>query len=69
MAPGSGVSMRQGYFGSRTDASPKRFLGRWNVAPEGRDRVLLVVSELVTSAVEHAEPPIALHLNRKPVGE
>ncbi len=28
------------------------------------DRTLLVVSELVTNAVAHAQPPIALHLDK-----
>ncbi|MFE5549486.1 ATP-binding protein [Streptomyces sp. NPDC056534] len=30
--------------------------------------MLLVVSELVTNAVEHAEPPFALHLHRERAG-
>jgi anti-sigma regulatory factor (Ser/Thr protein kinase) len=41
-------------------------LARWKVAPEARDLVLLAVSELVTNAVEHAAPPLALHLSRDP---
>ncbi|MCX5233236.1 ATP-binding protein [Streptomyces sp. NBC_00233] len=32
------------------------------------DAVLLVVSELVTNAVEHAAPPLALHLHRERAG-
>ncbi|GAA4930545.1 ATP-binding protein [Streptomyces coeruleoprunus] len=40
----------------------ERTLGRWHVCRETADDVLLVVSELVTNAVEHAMPPIALRL-------
>ncbi|MGW2612992.1 ATP-binding protein [Streptomyces mirabilis] len=41
-------------------------LREWRVAPEVADSVLLVVSELVTNAVEHAQPPTALHLQHDP---
>ncbi|WP_406724908.1 ATP-binding protein [Streptomyces sp. GD-15H] len=41
-------------------------LAQWKVAPEARDLVLLAVSELVTNAVEHAAPPLVLHLSRDP---
>ena len=44
----------------------ERTLTRWKVAPESVLLVLLVVSELVTNAVEHARPPVALHLTRHP---
>ncbi|MFD9123467.1 ATP-binding protein [Kitasatospora sp. NPDC059571] len=37
-------------------------LASWNVDRNAADAVLLVVSELVTNAVVHAAPPIALHL-------
>ncbi|WP_406053520.1 ATP-binding protein [Streptomyces sp. NBC_01077] len=40
-------------------------LDEWQVAS---DAVLLVVSELVTNAVEHAAPPLALHLHRERTG-
>lgn len=34
----------------------------WQIEEDAAQPVLLVVSELVTNAVEHAEPPVALHL-------
>ncbi|MEU0375670.1 ATP-binding protein [Streptomyces sp. NPDC006283] len=40
----------------------------WQIAAEDVDAVLLVVSELVTNAVEHAQPPLALHLHRAHTG-
>ncbi|MFE9847161.1 ATP-binding protein [Streptomyces goshikiensis] len=36
----------------------------WGVDEDTTDQVLLVVSELVTNALEHALPPITLHLQR-----
>ncbi|KOG55672.1 hypothetical protein ADK75_10180 [Streptomyces virginiae] len=36
----------------------------WNMGEDAADSILLVVSELVTNAVEHALPPLILHLNR-----
>ncbi|MEV6317849.1 ATP-binding protein [Streptomyces sp. NPDC051776] len=39
-------------------------LDAWHVDGEVADSVLLVVSELVTNAVRHAEPPVVLHLHR-----
>ncbi|MFI1153942.1 ATP-binding protein [Streptomyces sp. NPDC020817] len=41
-----------------------RVLDAWDVAEETIDQALLVVFELVTNAVEHARPPVALHLQR-----
>ncbi|WP_406409555.1 ATP-binding protein [Streptomyces sp. NBC_01643] len=41
-------------------------LGDWHVDEEAAEVALLVVSELVTNAVEHAEPPLFLHLTRDP---
>ncbi|MFF3404536.1 ATP-binding protein [Streptomyces sp. NPDC002659] len=38
-------------------------LGAWGIDEDTTDQVLLVVSELVTNAVEHALPPVALHLD------
>ncbi|MBB4928420.1 ATP-binding protein [Kitasatospora kifunensis] len=39
-------------------------LAQWRVADEAADSVLLTVSELVSNAVEHAEPPLRLRLSR-----
>ncbi|MFI0206982.1 ATP-binding protein [Streptomyces sp. NPDC016734] len=36
----------------------------WGMNDDAADSVLLVVSELVTNAVEHALPPLTLHLGR-----
>ncbi|MEV6028005.1 ATP-binding protein [Streptomyces sp. NPDC052036] len=44
----------------------KEVLAQWRVADEAADSVLLTVSELVTNAVEHAEPPLNLNLSRDP---
>ncbi|MEU8980451.1 ATP-binding protein [Streptomyces sp. NPDC048309] len=44
----------------------KEVLARWEVAEEAADSVLLTVSELVTNAVEHAQPPLNLELSRDP---
>ncbi|MBV6701689.1 ATP-binding protein [Kitasatospora aureofaciens] len=41
-------------------------LAQWRVADEVADSVLLTVSELVTNAVEHAQPPLHLELSRNP---
>ncbi|KOV74786.1 hypothetical protein ADL00_00230 [Streptomyces sp. AS58] len=35
----------------------------WGLPADAADHVLLVVSELVTNAVEHATPPVVLHLD------
>ncbi|MFE1175435.1 ATP-binding protein [Streptomyces sp. NPDC058773] len=43
-------------------------LHRWQVTEEAATSVLLVVSELVTNAVEHAQPPLALHVLRERTG-
>ncbi|MFD3537385.1 ATP-binding protein [Streptomyces sp. NPDC058664] len=43
-------------------------LHKWQLSAEACDAVLLVVSELVTNAVEHAQPPLTLHLHREPTG-
>lgn len=40
-------------------------LDAWQADPDVCDGVVLVVSELVTNAVEHAEPPLALHLRHE----
>jgi anti-sigma regulatory factor (Ser/Thr protein kinase) len=42
----------------------KEVLARWQVADDPADSVLLAVSELVTNAVEHAQPPLNLRLSR-----
>ncbi|WP_106433078.1 ATP-binding protein [Streptantibioticus cattleyicolor] len=41
-------------------------LAAWRVDRRTADKVLLVVSELVTNAVEHARPPLSLRLIRDP---
>ncbi|MFD9464578.1 ATP-binding protein [Streptomyces sp. NPDC060027] len=41
----------------------------WRLDEQSADTVLLVVSELVTNAIEHAQPPVALHLHREHVGD
>lgn len=38
-------------------------LNAWGITPDLADQVLLVVSELVTNAVEHALPPLALYMD------
>ncbi|MGW9440030.1 ATP-binding protein [Streptomyces sp. NPDC055607] len=40
-------------------------LGAWRVDSGTAEGVVLVVSELVTNSVEHAEPPLELHLRRE----
>ncbi|MCZ1005945.1 ATP-binding protein [Streptomyces lydicus] len=40
-------------------------LHAWRIDDDAAHSVLLVVSELVTNAVEHAQPPLALHLCRE----
>ncbi|MFI8301821.1 ATP-binding protein [Streptomyces nigra] len=40
----------------------------WQACERTTEAALLVVSELVTNAVEHAQPPVALHLHRERVG-
>ncbi|MGZ9928283.1 ATP-binding protein [Streptomyces sp. NC-S4] len=39
-------------------------LHAWNVDDDTIDHALLVVSELVTNALEHALPPVTLHLQQ-----
>ncbi|MEV6317845.1 ATP-binding protein [Streptomyces sp. NPDC051776] len=39
-------------------------LGGWRVEREMSDSVIHVVSELVTNAIGHANPPVLLHLHR-----
>ncbi|MBP0455704.1 ATP-binding protein [Kitasatospora sp. RG8] len=43
-------------------------LGAWGVDEDTTEQALLVVSELVTNAVEHALPPVALHLDHHAAG-
>jgi anti-sigma regulatory factor (Ser/Thr protein kinase) len=40
----------------------------WGWRPESIDRAVLVVSELVTNAVQHALPPVTLYLEPAPTG-
>ncbi len=44
-------------------------LESWHLDRDVAESVVLVVSELVTNAVEHALPPVALHLHREPAGD
>ncbi|MEV6583773.1 ATP-binding protein [Streptomyces sp. NPDC051582] len=44
-------------------------LTRWDLDEDTIDQALLVVSELVTNAVEHALPPVALHIERPARGD
>ncbi|MFE2473756.1 ATP-binding protein [Streptomyces mirabilis] len=43
-------------------------LDDWHAGEGMTEAALLVVSELVTNAVEHAQPPVALHLHRERAG-
>ncbi|MFG2794498.1 ATP-binding protein [Streptomyces sp. NPDC048419] len=40
-------------------------LAGWGTSDDAAEAAVLVVSELVTNAVEHAEPPLVLHLHRQ----
>jgi anti-sigma regulatory factor (Ser/Thr protein kinase) len=40
-------------------------LNQWHIGEEEAETVILVVSELVTNAVQHARPPVLLHLHRE----
>ncbi|WP_407555971.1 ATP-binding protein [Streptomyces sp. Pv4-95] len=51
---------------SQARRSARRALADWGVGQERGHDVLVVVSELVTNAVEHATPPV--HLCLAPVG-
>ncbi|MFJ9821917.1 ATP-binding protein [Streptomyces sp. NPDC101151] len=44
----------------------QELLMRWGVADEVADSVLLTVSELVSNAVRHAQPPLTLGLATTP---
>lgn len=50
-------------------ATTRAVLEDWHVDQDAADSMLLVVSELVTNAVEHALPPVALHLYRERAGD
>ncbi|WP_406003168.1 ATP-binding protein [Streptomyces sp. NBC_00829] len=43
-------------------------LAEWGMDKDTTEEIVLVVSELVTNAVEHALPPVALHLERSTEG-
>ncbi len=43
-------------------------LAEWGVDEDTTDQALLVVSELVTNAIEHALPPVVLHLDQPAPG-
>ncbi|WP_406066290.1 ATP-binding protein [Streptomyces sp. NBC_01077] len=42
----------------------QRLLENWQVSRDCVEAVVLVVSELVTNAIEHALPPVVLHLRQ-----
>ncbi|MFE7774325.1 ATP-binding protein [Streptomyces sp. NPDC057445] len=44
----------------------RSLLARWGWRPDSIDAAVLVVSELVTNAVEHARPPLRLRLRLRP---
>ncbi|MET7391254.1 ATP-binding protein [Streptomyces sp. NPDC005529] len=44
----------------------QEFLGRTRT--DAAEAVIMVVSELVTNAIEHAQPPVMLHLHREMAG-
>jgi anti-sigma regulatory factor (Ser/Thr protein kinase) len=50
----------------RAPSDARRFateiLQRWGVGPKVTDDLVLMTSELVTNAVDHGAPPVALHL-------
>ncbi|MER7578110.1 ATP-binding protein [Streptomyces sp. NPDC126514] len=48
---------------SRARHLAEEFLG--DCRSDGAGTVVLVVSELVTNAIEHAQPPVVLHLHRE----
>ncbi|MFI6567561.1 ATP-binding protein [Streptomyces sp. NPDC050534] len=50
-------------------AITRAVLEDWHVDRDAAQSVLLVVSELVTNAVEHALPPVALHLYQDRAGD
>ncbi|MGW2836029.1 ATP-binding protein [Streptomyces sp. NPDC001286] len=41
----------------------------WRLDEQSSDTILLVVSELVTNAIGHAQPPFTFHLHREHVGD
>ncbi|MEV5177986.1 ATP-binding protein [Streptomyces flaveolus] len=43
-------------------------LGRWGLSEESCDTAVLLVSELVTNAVQHALPPVSLSLQQRIAG-
>ncbi|MFJ9324596.1 ATP-binding protein [Streptomyces globisporus] len=46
----------------------KAVMDQWQVGLDPTEGIVLAVSELVTNAVEHANPPLALHLHREAQG-
>lgn len=54
--------------GRQARRSAEGLLERWRVPAETADDVVLVVSELVTNALNHALPAVCLHLSRLPCG-
>lgn len=54
--------------GRQARRSAEGLLERWQVPAGTADDVVLVVSELVTNALNHALPAVCLHLSRLPCG-
>ncbi|NUS13693.1 MAG: ATP-binding protein [Streptomyces sp.] len=54
--------------GRQARRSAEGLLERWRVPEETADDVVLVVSELVSNALNHALPAVCLHLSRLPCG-
>ncbi|MFJ9753055.1 ATP-binding protein [Streptomyces chartreusis] len=43
----------------------RALLAGWNTPEDEAEAAVLVISELVTNAIEHADPPLVLHLHRR----
>ncbi|MFI0901252.1 ATP-binding protein [Streptomyces sp. NPDC020983] len=54
--------------GRQARRSAEGLMERWRVPAGTADDVLLVVSELVTNALNHALPAVCLHLSQLPCG-
>ncbi|MGI5380855.1 ATP-binding protein [Streptomyces sp. CA-251387] len=50
---------------SAARAITRSVLQDWQVGQETAESAMLVVSELVTNSLEHARPPVALHLHQE----
>ncbi|MFG1806358.1 ATP-binding protein [Streptomyces sp. NPDC049040] len=54
--------------GREARRSAEAVLARWEVPEEAAADVVLVISELVTNALNHALPAVCLHMSRLPCG-